>query len=210
VLDAGAGEGALALKLMQMGFDVEACDLNCERFNLQTIKCKTVDLNEDLPYPDISFDFCVCVETIEHLHDPWHLISELNRVLKRDGKLVITTPNIHSILSRLRFLFYGEHSFFTYKEFAEKPTDIYHELDKHINPLSFPELEHIILENKMELEEVATNMYVHRELSLRGLIAALAYPIIKILMVKHFGRKTFSAKDELICGLILILKAKKL
>lgn len=207
MLDAGAGEGALAFRMMQMGFDLETCDLNDERFKLQKTKFRTVDLNQALPYSDNSFDFCVCVETIEHLHDPWHLISELHRVLKRNGKLIITTPNIHSILSRLRFLFYGEHPFFTYKEFAEKPADTYHKLDKHINPVGFPELEHILLENKMEIEEVATNMYV-REFSLRGLFAMLLYPIIKNLMVRQFGRKTFLANDELICGQILILKAR--
>jgi 2-polyprenyl-3-methyl-5-hydroxy-6-metoxy-1,4-benzoquinol methylase len=210
MLDAGTGEGALALRMIEMGFNVEACDLNTEMFKLQTIASKKVDLNKALPYPDNSFDFCVCVETIEHLHDAWHIISELNRVLKRNGKLIVTTPNIHSILSRLRFLFYGEHSFFTYKEFAEKPIDTYHGLDKHINPVSFPELEHILSENKMELEEVATNMYVHQELSMKGLLAALTYPIIKTFMVVHFGRKTFLTRDELICGQILILKARKL
>lgn len=208
MLDAGAGEGALSSKMKQLGFDVEACDFNSERFRLQTIKCITVDLNKALPYPDNSFDFCVCVEVIEHLHDPWHLISEFNRILKRNGELIITTPNIHSIPSRLRFLFYGEHSYFAYKELADKPTDIHHELDKHINSLSFPELEHILLENKMELERVTTNMTMN--LDLKSLVSGLIYPVIKIFMIRHFGRKSFLAKDELICGQILVLKAKKL
>lgn len=212
VLDAGAGEGALTLKIMQMGFEVEASDFSPERFKIQSLKCRKADLNKVLPYPNDFFDFCVCVEVIEHLCNPHNLISEFNRILKRNGKLIITTPNIHSIWSRLRFLLYGEHSFFTYKEFSEKPIDIVQKLDKHINPVSFPELEYILSENNMKLEEVTTNRYVYEERSLKGVIAILAYPLIKTLMVRHWEEKRscLMASDELICGEILILKAKKL
>lgn len=49
------------------------------------------------PYPDASFDTVLCCELIEHLFaDPMHMISEVNRILKPGGHLLITTPNLGS------------------------------------------------------------------------------------------------------------------
>lgn len=50
------------------------------------------------PYPDESFDTVVCCELLEHLaKDPMHMMSEIHRVLKPNGILVLTTPNAVSI-----------------------------------------------------------------------------------------------------------------
>ena len=49
------------------------------------------------PYPDGHFATVLCCELIEHLtEDPMHLMSEIHRVLKPGGHLVLTTPNISS------------------------------------------------------------------------------------------------------------------
>jgi glycosyltransferase involved in cell wall biosynthesis/SAM-dependent methyltransferase len=50
------------------------------------------------PYEDGSFATVICCELIEHLPtDPMHMMSEINRILRPDGHLVITTPNIASL-----------------------------------------------------------------------------------------------------------------
>jgi SAM-dependent methyltransferase len=50
------------------------------------------------PYSDASFDTVLCCELIEHLFaDPMHMMSEINRVLKPGGHLVLTTPNLGSL-----------------------------------------------------------------------------------------------------------------
>jgi len=47
------------------------------------------------PYPDEHFSTVLCCELIEHLAaDPMHLMSEVNRILKPGGHLVLTTPNV--------------------------------------------------------------------------------------------------------------------
>jgi len=57
------------------------------------------DAEKDVfPYPDGHFSTVLCCELIEHLFaDPMHLMSEVNRVLKPAGHLVLTTPNIASL-----------------------------------------------------------------------------------------------------------------
>ncbi len=53
---------------------------------------------DPFPYNDASFDTVVCGELIEHLfQDPMHLMSEINRILKPEGRVVLTTPNIASL-----------------------------------------------------------------------------------------------------------------
>jgi len=50
------------------------------------------------PYDDEYFSTVLCCELIEHLFaDPMHLVSEVNRILKPGGHLVLTTPNIGSL-----------------------------------------------------------------------------------------------------------------
>jgi len=50
------------------------------------------------PYPDAHFATVLCCELIEHLpSDPMHMMSEINRILRPGGRLVLTTPNIASL-----------------------------------------------------------------------------------------------------------------
>ena len=57
------------------------------------------DAEKDVfPYPGEHFSTVVCGELIEHLfEDPMHLMSEVNRILKPGGHMVLTTPNIASL-----------------------------------------------------------------------------------------------------------------
>jgi glycosyltransferase involved in cell wall biosynthesis/SAM-dependent methyltransferase len=50
------------------------------------------------PYPDGHFSTVLCCELLEHLpNDPMFMMSEINRILKPGGHLVLTTPNITSL-----------------------------------------------------------------------------------------------------------------
>ncbi|MEB2360457.1 MAG: glycosyltransferase [Bryobacteraceae bacterium] len=53
---------------------------------------------DTFPYPDETFSTVLCCELLEHLfEDPMHMMSEINRILKTGGHLVLTTPNICSL-----------------------------------------------------------------------------------------------------------------
>lgn len=62
----------------------------------------TIDLfnceQDRFPYPDNSFDTVICCEILEHLaKDPMHMMTEIHRILRPNGILVLTTPNVVSI-----------------------------------------------------------------------------------------------------------------
>jgi len=45
-----------------------------------------------IPFPDDHFDSILCSEVIEHLFDLPHTLAEMNRVLKKEGKILVTCP----------------------------------------------------------------------------------------------------------------------
>lgn len=68
------------------------------------ILLKPVDLyQKKYPWENNFFDFIICSEVLEHLIPAriTHMFSEFNRILKREGKLILTTPNIASLLKRI-------------------------------------------------------------------------------------------------------------
>ena len=64
----------------------EVVDYAYQQFNCE---------KDRFPYADDSFDVVLFCEIIEHLlADPVHALGEIRRVLKPDGILVLTTPNV--------------------------------------------------------------------------------------------------------------------
>jgi len=57
----------------------------------------------NLPFKENSFDSVVIAEVLEHVDYPIGLLREANRVLKKGGKLFITTPNPFSLYRVVRF-----------------------------------------------------------------------------------------------------------
>ncbi|NNE54950.1 MAG: class I SAM-dependent methyltransferase [Flavobacteriales bacterium] len=107
ILDLGAGHGAFTKKLNDMGYNMFACDLFPEIFQYDKIECKKVDITQHFPYDDNAFDMVIAVEVSEHILDHENFFAEISRILKPEGKLYLSTPNILSLKSRMRFLFRG-------------------------------------------------------------------------------------------------------
>jgi SAM-dependent methyltransferase len=113
VLDLGAGEGALTLRLREVGYVCEAVELTPDRFAVEGVPCHSLDLNGNFAESlDRTFDLVAAVEIIEHLENPRHFLRQCVRLLTPGGLLVLTTPNIEDVYSRVRFLLRGRFSFF--------------------------------------------------------------------------------------------------
>jgi len=59
----------------------------------------------DIAYPNDSFDVVTLNHVIEHAEDPLSLLEECRRILKPGGKIVVLTPNVTSLGSRV----FGNH-----------------------------------------------------------------------------------------------------
>lgn len=69
------------------------------------------DIELAFPYADESFDLVVFTEVLEHLtRDPMHTMSEINRITRMGGWLLLSTPNCVSLRSCLNVL-RGEHPY---------------------------------------------------------------------------------------------------
>ena len=143
VLDVGAGEGYLASRIgehVRQRYGVappeilSACDLFPDLFKYPGLHCDQVPPDGRLPYEDGTFDIVTCVEVFEHIEDQFQQAREFHRVLKPGGRLLLTTPNLLNINSRLRNL----HSGFA-QLFDPLPLDDHCpvHLGGHIHPVNF-------------------------------------------------------------------------
>ena len=100
VLDVACGEGYGAAMVAEAAYKVVGVDLSADAIknaknnyghhtNLQFVTASC----ECLPFPDASFDFAISFETIEHIEKQKEFISELTRVLRPDGILILSSPN---------------------------------------------------------------------------------------------------------------------
>jgi SAM-dependent methyltransferase len=110
VLDAGAGGGgAASLIARSLGARVYCVDIarrNVESCRSMGFPAYQLDLeNDPLPFPDAFFHAVILLEVVEHLFDPYYALSEIHRVLKPDGELVISTHNALNVMQRVRFAF---------------------------------------------------------------------------------------------------------
>jgi SAM-dependent methyltransferase len=110
LLEVGCGAGNLLLQATVRGSYPIALDLSMQaldfvRSRLQEA-CDGTDaprgygciqsIGELLPLPDHRFDAVILSEVIEHLESPQVSIREAARVLRPDGRLLVTTPNYRS------------------------------------------------------------------------------------------------------------------
>ncbi|CAH1903875.1 Methyltransf_11 domain-containing protein [Candidatus Nitrotoga sp. HW29] len=100
VLDVACGEGYGAAMVAETAYKVVGVDLSADVIqhaknnyghhpNLQFVIASC----ERLPFSDASFDFAISFETIEHIETQKEFISELTRVLRPDGVLILSSPN---------------------------------------------------------------------------------------------------------------------
>lgn len=95
VLDVGCGRKAAFLKAIapriQQGYGVDFKVAEFQTSNLKTIQ---VHLDEKLPFADASFDVVTMLAVLEHIEYEQAILREIHRVLKPNGKLVLTVPSV--------------------------------------------------------------------------------------------------------------------
>lgn len=100
ILDAGAGEQRYRKACSHLHYvsqDLCQYDGAGNGEGLQTGKwdTKAIDIVSDIsniPVGDGSFDYILCTEVFEHLLNPELAMQEFSRILKREGRLILTAP----------------------------------------------------------------------------------------------------------------------
>jgi SAM-dependent methyltransferase len=134
ILDMPAGNGWVSDALMAMGAIMVPADFNDERPDFTP-----VNMESPLPFADGEFDCAVCAEGIEHILRPEALFSELARVLKKGGLLIVTTPNVQNFFSRYQLACTGY--LYQFHPFHVVPPEKDELIDRgHINPVFYTQL----------------------------------------------------------------------
>jgi 2-polyprenyl-3-methyl-5-hydroxy-6-metoxy-1,4-benzoquinol methylase len=115
VLDVGCGEGETGreLKEKKLAKEVVGIEIHKERAKTALKKLDRVISGDietlDIPYPEKYFDVIILGDILEHLKDPWQMLFKLKNLLKDDGVVASSIPNVRNwgfVIKPL--LFHGE------------------------------------------------------------------------------------------------------
>lgn len=106
-LDIGSNFGLFTELLKRKGYDSYGLEVDKGRVEWAKRNCSAKYLHgsaEKIPFKDKSFDVVIMLDTLEHVIDRGKALSEINRVLKPNGKAIITVPNTWSYFFMRSFL----------------------------------------------------------------------------------------------------------
>lgn len=138
LLEFGAGTGNLLRHLKNLGrfSSLTGADILSRPNDLPgSIQWVEADLNYSLALPDQSFDTIISTEVIEHLENPRAIAREFKRLLRPQGRIVITTPNQESWRSLLSLIIKGHFVWFLDSNYPA-----------HITALVQKDLERVLIE----------------------------------------------------------------
>jgi len=200
VCDIGSQPFILASMIKLLGYNVLSVDIEPSRYG-EIARCfKIPVVKADLERDKIAIDneACDCVlftEVLEHLNPYYvhHTIAEINRVLKTDGLLILTTPNMASFFRRLKLLL-GKNPVYRYhaREYVKD------EVKKLLMDSGFKVLElfysdvndrtYLHPKNKQELRKLTeldsfTDMlrFTINNINTTNVTKTLAYPLLRLI-----------------------------
>lgn len=179
----GVIEEKIKNKLGITVYGVDAAKDSLKEANKRGIITKYADVSKRLPFKSGYFDFVFAGEIIEHILDAKFFLSEIHRVLKPKGYIIITTPNLARIDDRLKLLF---------GKTPRQTSPLHPYLYLHIRPFTFDCLKR------------ALALYDFTEITLRTHVFTMEFFGKKVMFYSRFLTRLFPS-----LGSTLIIRAKK-
>ncbi len=108
LLDVGCSSGEFMYFARKRGFDTYGIELN--RRTAEIAKANNPNVYNgflhDIKFDNEFFDIIFLGDIIEHVNSPHDFINECKRILKKNGLIVISTPNLDCIWSKSTFILY--------------------------------------------------------------------------------------------------------
>lgn len=121
IVDFGCGNGKIIQEMKKInslaeyiGLDVSAAALKAASVNSPDCKFYKIEDGGSLPLKNNSADLIFASEVVEHIYDTENAFSEITRILKPGGKLLLTTP-YHGLIKNILIAIFA--------------------FDKHFNPV---------------------------------------------------------------------------
>ncbi len=165
---------------------------------------KHFNVEKDIfPYEDNEFDIILCCEIIEHLGlNPTHMLYEIHRILKPDGCLIITTPNV-SRIKNVQSLLKGKNIYDPYSGYG-----VY---GRHNREYTFEELVYLLRECNYDIiKAFAEDIHVHS--FFERVINSINPDTLKdnlFVVAKPIGNPRYRYPPELYRSMYNVLKVSK-
>ena len=110
ILDVGCATGDIAVELSIDGYKLHGIEMSLER--IAKAKQFAKKYNQDILFEQKKFetlkikerfDIILMGEIIEHFQNPVEILIEAQKFLNKNGKILITTPNMPSLRNRIKF-----------------------------------------------------------------------------------------------------------
>lgn len=108
IIEFGSGLGEFAKKISGNGNSLTCLDIDqgyIKSLKTSGYKAKVADFNSKINFKSSSFDGAVCLEVLEHVMSAEFFLTEIHRILRDKGWLLLSTPNVAWLGYRIRHLF---------------------------------------------------------------------------------------------------------
>jgi ubiquinone/menaquinone biosynthesis C-methylase UbiE len=114
-LDLGCGAGHYLTELTDLGFNAVGADISNEMLLISSSKLSNLSHEDkklvcadcyNVPLPAKYFDLIICIGVLEYLDKETSALTEIKRLLKPDGNVIITVPNFFKLRNLVNPYYY--------------------------------------------------------------------------------------------------------
>jgi 2-polyprenyl-3-methyl-5-hydroxy-6-metoxy-1,4-benzoquinol methylase len=181
VLDIGAKWGGFGQGARSMGLEIDYTGLDLSEENVRKatelgLDVRLADASQPLPFDDPEYDCVICLELLEHLPKPIFLLGEIRRVLKPEGRAVLSVPNPYSWVE-------------IYRELFRRPDP-----EGHLNSFTTPVIVNLLALAGLRLERrLGTSVQIPKTARLLSTNSILARS--RIYLARRAERVTFAGRE---------------